>query len=169
MTSESDTCREELMPYLSGIGMDVGFGGSAIVPHAITFDKPNPYTSVGQDGQILRGDCVNLWMFCDNALFWIFSSHLIEDWTYPDQRKIINEWRRVLKPGGLLLTNAPDQSKFLAHCAKTGQPLNLAHKESTMGFETFKSEVLDQTGPWETVWEKPVHGAYSFLSVVRKV
>ncbi len=166
--SETDTCREILLPWCQGIGLDIGFGGSAISPTAITFDMYKPYTEVGGDRQILRGDAATLPFVCDNALDYIHSSHLLEDWTYHDLLPVLQEWRRVLKVGGYLVTNCPDQQKFLAHCAKTSQGLNLAHKEPDFSLATFRV-LLSLTGPWEQVFVEPEHGPYSWLLVVRKV
>ncbi len=166
--SETDTCRELLAPYCRGLGLDLGFGGSAITAEAITFDMPRPYTNVGGDKQIMRGDCRDLSMFCDESLDFCFSSHLIEDWIYAEAAAIIREWRRVLKVGGLLITNCPDQQRFLKHCAATQQPLNNAHKEEFWGLQTFRDNVLAPTGPWVEEFCVPEHGAYSFLTVHRK-
>jgi predicted SAM-dependent methyltransferase len=75
-------------------------------------------------------------------LDWLYNSHLIEDFTYSDQIPLVLEWLRVLKPGGRLLILAPDQQRFLAHCAATGQPINEAHKEADYSLKTFKKKVL---------------------------
>jgi ubiquinone/menaquinone biosynthesis C-methylase UbiE len=168
--SETAASREILAPYCVGLGLDLGFGGDAVVPTALTFDMPRPYTNVGGDRQILRGDCRNLSFLCDESLDYLYSSHLLEDWTYHDLATIIlPEWRRVLKTGGLLITNCPDQQRFLAHCERTGQGLNLAHKEPDFSLHTFKHNALYLVGPWETVFEQAEHGAYSWLLTVRKV
>lgn len=167
--SETAASRELLAPWCKGLGLDLGFGGDAVVPHALTFDMPRPYTSVGGDPQILRGDCRDLSFLCDGVLDFCYSSHLLEDWSYSDAVAIIREWRRVLKPGGRLITNCPDQQRFLRHCALTSQPLNLAHVEETWSLDTFRRLVLEQTGPWEEEFCEPEFGAYSFLIVVRKV
>lgn len=168
--SETSAARSVLAPFCQEKhGLDMGFGGDSIVPHAITFDMPKPYTNVGGDKQIMRGDCRNLGMFCDGAMDWIYSSHLIEDWKYRDIEMILTEWRRVLKPGGLLVTNCPDQQKFLSHCARTGQPLNMAHANADFSLANFIDKCLAPTGPWETVFVEPEAGPYSFYIVVRKV
>lgn len=158
-----------MAPWCIGMGLDIGFGGSAIVPHAITFDMPNSYTSVGSDKQILRGDCRSLSMFCDEALAWIFSAHILEDFYWGELPIIVNEWKRVLRPGGLLLTNCPDQQRFVDHCRVTGQGLNLAHKEPDFGLRTWNRNVVAKTGPWETVYEKDNHGPYSWLQTLKKL
>lgn len=172
--SETAASREVLAPFCVGLGLDLGFGGDPVLPLinpqgiCLPFDMPRPYTRVGADPQILRGDCRDLSFICENALDYCYSSHLLEDFSYSDAQAIIREWRRVLKPGGVIVTNCPDQQRFLAHCAATSQPLNLAHLEQDWSIETFERNVLVPTGPWETVFREPVHGAYSWLLVVRK-
>lgn len=167
--SETAHGRPHLAQFCTGLGLDIGFGGDAIVPYALTFDQPTPYTNVGGDKQIMRGSATDLGMFCDESLSFIHSSHLLEDFTYPNLVKVITEWRRVLKPGGLLVTNCPDQQKFLAHCARTGQGTNDAHKEPDFSLQNFRDRVLAHTGPWEEVFVEPSAGAYSWYLVVKKV
>lgn len=130
---------------------------------------PVPYTSVGDERQILRGDCRNLSMFCTEALDWIASSHLLEDFSYHElETVILPEWRRVLKHGGVLVTNCPDQQRFLSWCARTGQGLNMAHFEQDFSLDNFKA-VLNRVGAWETVFELPDDGRYSWYLVSRRV
>jgi hypothetical protein len=167
--SETKHARPILSQYCTGMGLDIGFGGDAIVPTAITFDQPKPYCpSLAGHTQILRGSCKDLSMFCDCSLDYIYSSHLIEDFYYKDIIPMLLEWRRVLKIGGLLVTNCPDQQKFLAHCAKTGQQGNAAHKEQDFSLANFKSKILTKTGPWEEVFVQQEAGPYSWYLVVRK-
>jgi hypothetical protein len=169
--SETDTCREILLPFIKDCKwiLDVGFGGSALCDRALTFDMPQAYTRMGDDKQILQGSCRDLSMFCDQSLCAIFASHLIEDFQYTDQINIITEWRRVLKSGGLLLINCPDQQRFLAHCSRTAQPINTAHYEQDFSLQNFKDRVLRFTGDWKEAFCKPNHGPYSWLLVVRKI
>lgn len=167
--SETAAARSTLAPFCKGFGIDMGFGGSAIVPEALTFDMPKGYCpSFEGHKQILRGDCRNLSFFCDEVCDYIYSSHLLEDFSYSELVPILREWRRILKKDGLLITNCPDQQKFLAHCKKTGQPLNLAHKEQDFSLHNFK-KIANQVGKWEEVFVEPSAGAYSFYLVLKKI
>jgi len=140
--SETSKHRHFFEPFTLGSGLDVGFGGDALVEHAITFDMPQPYTKVGDTIQHLGGDARDL-PFKKGTLDWIYSSHLIEDFTYEDLIPVLRGWVTIIKPvGGRLLLLAPDQQRFLAHCAKTGQPINEAHKEPDFSLGTFKKKVL---------------------------
>jgi len=168
-TSECSLARGDFAPFLTGsLILEMGAGGDTTVPHALTFDMPQPYTRVGGVPQILRGDCRNLGMFCDGVIDGIASHHLLEDWTYNDLVPLLAEWRRVLKVGGVICTNCPNQQTFLAHCAATGQGTNDAHKEPDFSIGNFERLVLAKTGPWKTVLRKPVVPPYSWYLVIEK-
>jgi predicted SAM-dependent methyltransferase len=169
--SETSTAVDVLKPYCEECEylLDIGFGGFKVAPHAWTFDLPNPYVKLPNDRQILRGDCQNLSMFCDGALDGLHSSHVVEDFTYHTLTHVIlPEWRRVLKEGGLLLVQAPDQQRFLRHIKKTNQGDNLAHKEQDFSIHTFK-KCLGETGNWNSIFEEPRHGEYSWIGCWKKI
>jgi len=167
--SETKSARPFLEKFCKGFGIDIGFGGSAITPTAITFDMPKSYgPNFEGHKQILRGDCRSFPYICDEVFDYVYSSHLLEDFTYSELAQILREWRRILKPGGHLVTNCPDQQKFLSHCKKTGQPCNDAHKEQDFSLENFKNIVLN-IGKWEEIYVNPTAGAYSWYLVLKKI
>ena len=159
---------QHLAKFCKGFGVDIGFGGSKIVGSAWAMDLPQPQTNVGGDRQQLQGSARDLSFLCDGALDYIYSSHLLEDFTYADLFEVLTEWRRVIATGGLFIVNCPDQQRFLAHCAKTGQPTNGNHKESDFSLETF-SAVFNAVGAWEPVQMTLEFGSYSWLGVWRKL
>jgi|SRR5882757_1265643 len=168
--SETALARPYLAKYCGGIGLDLGFGGDKITPNAISFDTDPPYTRVGGDKQIMKGDCCNLSMFCDNSLDFIYQSHLAEDFEWQRLIPIISEWRRVIKPGGYLVNCNPDEAVYRAHCqANDPTVYNLAHKNADWNLQTFKDKVISKTGSWEIVYECPLIDAYSFHLALRKI
>jgi predicted SAM-dependent methyltransferase len=168
--SETAAARSVLASYCTGMGLDIGFGGSAITPTAITFDMAEMYCpSLEGHRQVLRGDCRKLPFVCDGALDFIYSSHLIEDFRYVEQIDIIKEWRRCLVASGALILNCPDQRRFVAHCARTGQSLNANHKEDDYSMRNFIDRVLVLSGDWQMVYENPDAAPYSWHLVVRKI
>jgi len=174
--SEVAASRHIFAPYATGkLGLDIGYGGCAFLqePSCLTMDmRGGSYTNVGNDKQILQGDCSDLSGFCDESLDYIHSAHLLEDFWFHELRdKIMPEWRRVLKVGGLILTNCPDQQRYLAHNDKnkTMHLINLAHKEPLFGLEKWRTEVQNRTGPWEVVYEQDNFGDYSWLQIFKKV
>lgn len=170
--SECASSRGIFAPYCVGLGVEAGFGGAATVPHVLTSDQKTPYTNVGGDKQIFQNDCRDFSFICDGVLDFFIHIHLAEDFHWPELReKIIPEWRRILKPGGLLLTNCPWQQKYLEVNRRNGtmHTINLAHKEPNFGLDTWNSEVMSRTGSWEILFEEPNHGEYSWLQIARKI
>lgn len=143
--SETAKARPRLSAFCKGSGLDIGFGGDAIVPWAITMDMERPYTQVGDKPQHLFGDCQSL-PFRDNTLDFIYSSHLIEDFHWPDILLILAEWIRTLKPKGKLILYQPDQRVYLDHCRRTGQGINQAHKEPDFSLSAFRKRILSKIG-----------------------
>lgn len=164
--SETSKCRARLSPYCKGYGLDLGFGGDPIAPHAIRVDFPVPYSTVGQQSVQLGGDASKLIWFRDECLDFVYSSHLLED--YEDTETVLREWLRVLKPGGHLVTFCPDEQAFRKHCTTTGQPYNTAHKHANFSVETVK-ELLDRIGQSKNIYENPLIDVYSWDLVSQKL
>src|SRR5437588_4080679 len=123
--SETSKCRERLGPYCIGYGLDIGFGGDPITDGAIRVDFATPYAMTGSYSVQLGGDAGKLVWFADNALDFIYSSHLLED--FEDTKGVLTEWLRVLKPGGRLIIFCPDEQAYRRHCAATAQAYNNHH------------------------------------------
>lgn len=165
-TSETSKCRPRLAPYCQGNGVDLGCGGDLIVPDAIGVDMPKPYTSVGDRPVHLKGDATMLQWFRDEALDYIFSSHLLED--FVNTEEILTEWLRVIKVGGHLSLFLPVEMVYREHCKKTGQTYNLAHKVPEMSLDYIRG-VYDRIGVTEEVHSNALINEYSFEIVVKKV
>lgn len=169
MSSETNQSRSLLIGYCNGVGLDIGFGGDAIHHNAIAFDLEQPYCpSFEGDTQHIRGDCRDLSMFCDDSMDYIYSSHLLEDFYWHELVEIIREWCRVLKPGGFLVLNCPDQQEYLEYCRADGTEPNQAHKEPDFSWVTFQERVLDVDEAFETEMSRDLP-PYSWLYVGRKV
>ena len=130
--SESAKYLYMLLPYLVGNGVDIGSGGRPIVPWAISIELPadkfkhyNQRTDVPCGIEWL-GDIFNL-PFKDGVLDWIFSSHLIEDFSretiWP---RLFTEWARCLRPGGTMVILVPDKERWAA-AIEAGQTPNCSH------------------------------------------
>lgn len=110
-----------LYPYCRGRGIDVGCGAHKIHPAATGIDivargtkfkkcKMKKGILDRQGAFVCQADIQaagdNLFMFKDNELDYVVSSHNLEH--YLDTIKTLREWKRVLKPGGILGIILPD-------------------------------------------------------------
>lgn len=168
--SETSKHRGVFLPFLPATDLlDIGFGGGKIVPWAVACDMAQgAYTKVGDDPQQLGFDCHTL-PFKDGTLNGIFSSHLIEDFVYSEQVKILTEWKRCLRVGGVLALLQPDQQRFEAHCAATGQSINSNHKESDYSLRTFRSIVWPAIRSGMALLECGDLSDYSWYFVAKKI
>jgi predicted SAM-dependent methyltransferase len=123
--SETMYRRHLTVPYCMGNGVDLGSGGSPVVPWAIQLE----YHQAPHFGQRINyiGDATQL-PFKDETLDFVYASHLLED--FLDWRPILNEWNRVLKVSGNIIIMVPDHQVF-RQCVLNGQDDNLAHKHES--------------------------------------
>jgi ubiquinone/menaquinone biosynthesis C-methylase UbiE len=67
--------------------------------------------------------------FVDGSIDRIAAIHVLEHFYEWDAGPLLAEWRRVLKPGGLLILELPCMDKvldYIARCLKERVPVNLA-------------------------------------------
>ncbi|MEZ5988789.1 MAG: glycosyltransferase family 9 protein [Planctomycetota bacterium] len=96
---ESALCRERVLPYLRGRVADLGHGGCKILPEAVGVDF------FRHDEHDWIADVRDLWFAADGCFDAVFSSHCLEDLWHP--RQALDEWGRVLAPGGHLCLYLP--------------------------------------------------------------
>jgi len=171
--SETNKHRDIFLPFCTGTGLDIGFGGDAIVKNAITFDLPNRYSFVGSDIQNIEGDARDLSMFSDNCLDYVYSSHCLED--MEDTYGVLIEWLRVIKYNGYLCLLLPDEQIYRqrTHCR------NIEHKHENFSMiyvletlekinkvKTFLKEYSIQLIHYEEHFE---NNDYNFSIIVQKV
>jgi len=163
--SETSKCRSSLAQYCQGDGVDIGYGGDPIVPHAICMDLPQGYAHYGNHIQHLHGDARDLHWFRSNSLDWIYSSHVLED--FEDTKAVLEEWLKVVKFGGNLVLYLPDEQTYRAYCQSQGKPPNIHHIHKDFSLSYVK-ECLAQRSDIEIIHERFPVGIYSFELVVRK-
>lgn len=91
---------EKLIPWCAGKGADIGCGSRSINGDVIRVDIDEKR----EPDYVAKGDELP---FKDEELDYIVSIHNLEH--YEDQRKVLNEWRRVLKDGGIIAIVHPDR------------------------------------------------------------
>lgn len=137
--SETRKWRHLTARYCVGCGLDLGSGGDPVTPGAISVDLPPDefaaYLAVDfQRAPIhLRGDVRRLTWFTDEALDYVYSSHVLEDFALEEWPAILREWARVVRVGGHMVILIPEHERFRERVAH-GQPDNPAHQhEGTVG------------------------------------
>lgn len=163
--SETSKCRPRLLKYCVGYGIDVGFGGDPISEHTIRVDQQKPYAATSSYPVQLGGDAARLPWFADSSLDFVYSSHLLED--FENTERVLREWWRVLKPGGMMILFCPDEQIYRRHCALTGQTYNTYHKHSNFSL-AFVKNILQKFADYEVVYECPLVNVYSWEFVCRK-
>lgn len=167
--SETDSCRETLAPFCQGVGVDLGFGGSAILPTAICIDRAegdplrakHPHPSPTH----IVGDVATLPWFPDASLDYCYSSHVLED--FEDTAAVLKEWVRVLKLGGHLVLFLPDQQTYVKFCKDHDSSPNKAHVHADFSLAFVKARLPKNV---EVVYEEfPFEGnPYSFALVCKR-
>lgn len=163
--SETSKCRESLGPFCQGNGIDIGFGGDPIVPHAICMDLPNSYAKYQANPQHLHGDARDLSWFQSESMDFVYSSHVLED--FPDTKAVFAEWFRVLRPGGRMILFLPDEQVYRAHCYANNKPPNKHHVHDFFGEGYMKDIIKDFPDARIIHYKFPV-GIYSFEMVIEK-
>jgi ubiquinone/menaquinone biosynthesis C-methylase UbiE len=129
--SETNKHRNIFIDYCQGNGLDIGFGGDPIVDTAICFDLPKGqrYSFEGLYKQHIEGDARSLYMFADNGLDYVYSSHVLED--FEDIYPVLVEWLRVIKIDGYLCLLFPNEREY----KKKTKVYNQAHKNPDFSLE----------------------------------
>jgi predicted SAM-dependent methyltransferase len=135
MQGEVSKWRSLILPFAIGNGIDIGYGGYALSPTTINMDLPGKY-SHGTDPQHLTGDGRKLEWFRDNTLDYVFSSHVLEDFSTEEKKTVLAEWWRVVKaPMGYLILLLPDEKRYREYCASQLQGHNPRHKDMDFGLK----------------------------------
>jgi len=66
------------------------------------------------------GDVSDLGRYQDNSVEEIYASHILEHFKHIHTSDILKEWRRVLKPGGVLKISVPDFRRAVEIYLQTG-------------------------------------------------
>lgn len=126
---EASKCRHRVVSYLRGIGLDLGPGDEKICASAIGIDHAGKGCDISID--LSANDALRI--FSDNYFDYVFSSHCLED--FYATKGILQEWWRVLKPGGHLILYGPDPDYY----PRIGTPgCNPAHKHDLYWQDVWK-------------------------------
>ena len=172
--AESFYVREIAKKYLVGKGLDVGCGAEKVLPDAIGIDLEVQYGIPGHPKT--AADEIGMWFECARkyppaSLDYIFSSHLLEDFSDLDFSWHFLTMLTCIKRGGHLMLYLPVEDEFKAHCAETGQVYNNHHEQNWHGVTDFLNTLkrMHFAPMVELVESGHGPGPYSFYVVLRKV
>ena len=144
--SETSKVRHWVLPYCTGKGCDVGFGGDKIMKvNCDGIDFAQPYTYTGKDKVDIACDVINNEIpVPDNKYDYVYTSHLIED--FVDTKDALKKFIRILKSGGNLILVFPDQPKYEVYCKEMGVPMNPYHIHADMGYNLMLTRMNEIQG-----------------------
>lgn len=100
---ETDLCRNRLLKYCKGQGLDLGCGNIKIKLEAIGIDLLSPYADMRLDARLMP--------YYENEHFdFIYSSHLLEE--IQDTESTLREWLRIIKKGGYIILYQADRDYY---------------------------------------------------------
>jgi predicted SAM-dependent methyltransferase len=155
----------KLTPWLRGKGADIGCGLRSTKEDSIRVDidervKPDVLAS---------GDALP---FKDGELDYITSIHSFEH--FDDQYKLLTEWLRVLKPGGIIALVHPDvfytkkQNPEIDREGLLKNPYNKHWHEHTL--ESFRKQLEEWSAlPFRIIDSGPACPNWSFYFILKKV
>ena len=152
-------------------GIDIGFGGDPILPNSICMDQEEKYTTnvIQTSNQNLFGDARNLYWFRDNCMDYVYSAHVLEDFDPFETLAVFIEWLRIVKKGGLLILDLPNEKNYREVCKQRGYRSNPRHQILDMSIEYMKE--LTKEFNIELIFEqdKLPPDNYSFLMIWKKI
>lgn len=153
---ETDLCRDRLLKYCPGQGVDLGCGNAKIKLDAIGIDLHHPEAD-------MPADVRDLSFYPDNFFDYVYSSHMLEE--IQDTEATLKNWLRILKPGCNMVLYQVDQDLY----PPIGHPhCNSSHKHH-FSWESLWA-IFEKLGGVELIHHArhPELNEWSFELVVQK-
>lgn len=155
---ETDNCRNRLLKYCNGQGLDLGCGNVKIKVDAIGIDLLNPSADMAIDARLMP-------CYPDSHFDYIYSSHLLEE--IQNTEATLREWLRILKDDGYLILYQVDKEYY----HPLGDPR--CNKKHLHHFSWEKLwEIFQKIGGLELIhharYNIKMYGEWSFEIVVQK-
>ena len=161
--AEAKKIWHKAVPYLRGMGLDLGCGPWKVMPHAIAVDNFDEWYDGTWRPDVL-GDVEDLSLFADRSMDFVFSSHVLEH--LDDTEAVLREWWRVVKADGYLVLYLPHK-EFYPNIGEEGA--NPDHKHDFMPNDIVETMMLATKG-WDLVEDenRNEREEYSFFQVYQK-
>lgn len=100
---ETDLCRNRLLKYCRGQGLDLGCGNVKIKSDAIGIDLLSPSADMNIDARLMP-------CYSDEHFDYVYSSHLLEE--IEDTESTLREWLRITKNNGYIVLYQADKDYY---------------------------------------------------------
>lgn len=159
---ETDRCRDRLIKYCKGWGVDLGCGGVKIKSDAIGVDKNSVENVVD-----IVCNIASLSLFAKNRFDYVYSSHALED--LEKTESVLREWLKILKINGYLVLYLPDKDYYYNIGDRRANP---AHKHDFYWEDVWT--ILEKIGNtklihYQRYGPKEKVGEWSFELVVQRI
>lgn len=161
---ESDKICCLIVPYAQGRGLDIGCGQRKAWHRMIGIDNLTDYGGNRPPSVDVISDGNKLPMFSDKSMDFVFSSHFLEH--VVDTKACLQEWWRVLKPGGNLILYLPHKN-FYPNIGQEGS--NRDHKHDFLPTDIIA--IMKEVGSWELLEneDRDKGNEYSFFQCFRRL
>lgn len=105
---ESDKIKYLLPKYTRGRVLEIGCGMKKAFPQFVGYDSQHHFGELTAADVV--GDAADLSQFQDEEFDAVFSSHVLEH--MEDMQAALNEWARVIRPGGYLCLYVPSANLY---------------------------------------------------------
>lgn len=155
---ETDNCRNRLLKYCNGQGLDLGCGNIKIKPDAIGIDLLSPVADMHTDARLMP-------CYPNNHFDYIYSSHLLEE--IQDTEATLKEWLRILKDGGNIVLYQADKNLYYPLNDPKCNPKHIHHFDWEMLWAIFQ-KIGGVQLIHHAVHSQPPANEWSFELVVKK-
>lgn len=159
---ESRKIKYLLPRYTRGRGLEIGCGMEKAFPHFIGVDNGHHF---GKGAADVVANADDLSLFASESMDFVFSSHVLEH--MEDMGAALNEWCRLIKPGGFLCLYVPSANLY----PKCGEPgANPDHKHDIYPGDIIA--MLDDSPYWfrqVEAHERSAGDEYSLFEVYEKL
>lgn len=74
-------------------------------------------------GVDIKADCIDLYFIQTSSIKEILAYDVLEHFSFLDIKQVLNEWIRVLEPGGTIIVRVPDIEKILIQLVEQKLPV----------------------------------------------
>lgn len=142
---ESSKVRWELVPYMHGRCLDLGCGPFKVFPHFIGVDNGHHWGTQGADVVVETAEKIDF--FATQSCDLVYSSHLLEHIEYEKVPATLQEWTRVIKPGGHLALYLPDEDEY----PRVGEHGANADHKFNVNYDRIVDSMKKITRSWDLV------------------